>query len=159
MKKINLLIILLTILLFTSCGVDKDLVFKNNDKIIPQDFGAKKSTILVVKYGKRGIDKYIIKGFEKNYQGDFIVVEREDLYSNQYKDFQKYRYEFTLEDDYRPGSFVAGGRQGQEFNYNANLTDRVKGKIYKTIKSTNNFGDLVAAYAKQLNEIRIQNEK
>jgi hypothetical protein len=159
MKKTIYYLTLFTCILFSSCGVNKDLVFKTNEKVIPQDFGKKKSTILVVKYGKRNIDKYINKGFEQNYQGDFVVIDIDELYNNKYKDFSKYRYEFSLIDDYRGGSTIAGQRQSQEFNYNAQLIDRETGKFYKTFKSTNMYGDLVAAYAKQLNEIRIQNEK
>jgi hypothetical protein len=125
MKKTIYYSTLLICILLSSCGVDKDLVFKTNGKVIPQDFGQKKSTILVVNYGKRNIDKYIAKGFEKNYQGDFIIIEKEELYSEKYKDFKKYRYEFSLVDDYKGGTWVAGQRQSQEFNYNAQLLDRV----------------------------------
>jgi hypothetical protein len=128
------------------------LKIPDDPKVIPPDFGTTKTTILVVNYGKKGIDKYLEKDFSKEYKGDYVIIDKDDLNSKEYKDVTKYRYAFSLVEDYVPGRFTAGTREAPEINYNINFTDRSNYTTYHTLMSTNFFSKLVKAYIEKLNE-------
>jgi hypothetical protein len=127
--------------------------------VIPQDFGTTKTTVLVVNYGKKGVDKYLEKDFSKEYKGEYIIIESEELNSKAYKDITKYRYIFNLVEDFVPGKWAAGQRVAPETNYHIHFTDRSNFTVYKTLLSTNFFSKLIKAYIERLNEKIAANEK
>jgi hypothetical protein len=132
----------------------------DDPKVIPQDFGSTKSTVLVVNYGKKGIDKYLEKDFSKEYKGEYVIIEKDELGSKTYKDVSIYRYVFELVDDYVPGRFTGNGdRQAPVMNYHINFTDRSNFTVYKTLISSNFFSKLVKAYIERLNDKIAANEK
>ncbi|MEI7734777.1 MAG: hypothetical protein WCI49_04895 [Ferruginibacter sp.] len=148
-----LAILLLNCMFITYGFAQRATHIPDDPTVVPADFGTTKTTILVVNYGRNGIDKYLEKDFSKNYKGEYVIIDKDDLNNKEYKDLTKYRYIFKLVDDFTAGRFTAGGgRDAPEMNYHINFIDRSNFITYKTLIPSNMFSKLVKSYIDRLNE-------
>ncbi|MEI7734773.1 MAG: hypothetical protein WCI49_04875 [Ferruginibacter sp.] len=146
-------ILILTVMFISSGFAQRATHIPDDPAIIPADFGTAKTTILVVNYGRKGVDKYLEKDFSKEYKGEYVIIDEDDLNNKEYKDITKYRYIFKLVIDYTPGRFTGGGgREAPEINFHINFIDRSNLKLYRTLISSNMFSKLVKSYIDRLNE-------
>ncbi len=118
-------------------------------RAIPADFGKNKSTMLVVKTGKKSYDKYLIKNF-KEYVGDYRIVTSEALDSAKYSDKKQFRYVFNFK--FEAHSIM--GHDGFTTTIDVrrfSIEDRFDGLLYQSPMTSSYFGKVMKAYIENLN--------
>lgn len=173
MKKIQFTFVLLIVSLLTlsSCGAIVKTKAKKyatvEEGAIPANFGIDNSVVLFVTSGKRSYDKYLKSNIKKAYQGDYILVSKEDIVSSKYADKNKYRYIFDFKKEsysYHSNNATIYGQSAHTGMKNATgqvrrftITDRVDEKDY-VMKMTSSFwSKLQRMYMKNMESVRVQN--
>ena len=89
------LLLVMVVFFLSSCGFIINSYIKKDTENVPPDFGKEKTTLLVVRE-RKGYNKKVDKIFQKHYTGDYIFIDREELYTK-YSDTTNYRY--LIDDD------------------------------------------------------------
>jgi len=124
MKKL-ILLLCIPILALCSCFSYSKVFAKELDALVPAEFGAQTRTILVEKYDVNMINRAVKKSLEKNYNGEYLVVDKKSIDAS-YPDMDKYRYQFGVNEAYTSG---AAGPDFRIF-YHVYLIDRKTGQKY-----------------------------
>lgn len=136
----------------TEPTIDSLLQLTNGQGEIPPDFSSNKTVLIVFKYSRNSVNKYLEKALEKEYTGEYRLLEK-DGYVNP-KDTANARYFIMTMPKFIPGHFTAGGREGPETEYQMLMTDRVTKKIYYSKDSSTCFSCLFKDYFKKLEKLR-----
>jgi len=144
---------------FASAAIAKRKAKKEltvDNRAIPADFGKNKSTMLVVKTGKKSYDKYLIKNFEE-YVGDYRIVSAEALDSAKYSNKTQFRYVFNFKFE----AHIITGYDGSASTINVrrfSIQDRKDGILYQSPITSSYFGKVMKAYIENLN-LEIENNR
>lgn len=120
------------------------------DKLVPPDFGAQ-TTIVIVEKSKPRINKIYEGAFRSKYNGEYMIVDTADI-NKQYADIDKYRYRLG----FREGRSVSA-TSATPFKqyYDIYLLDRKTGKEYtETDLSGSLFEKHINAYLTKLENAR-----
>ncbi len=113
------------------------------------------NTILVVfKGSKKNVNKYLEKDIEKEYKGDYRLLEAGEGLSP--ADTSKARFFVMVFDKFNSGYFSAGGRVSPETEYQMTMSDRKTGKIYYYKNTSSCYTCLFKEYFKKLEKLRTQ---
>ena len=109
----------------SSCFSYSKMFSKELDLLVPADFGAQTTTILVERNDNM-FNKVLKKSLEKNYKGEYLIVDVKEIDASKYADTEKYRYKLGVTEAY------SSGPSGPDFkiNYHVTLTDRKTGQKY-----------------------------
>lgn len=138
------------ILTFTACYTGSAIKNIANDeyslknKAIPPEFGFKNTILLCVKYDKK-YNRILEKEFSENYNGQYLLLDRDSINSSSYLDTYKYRYMFD---------HSYGGINNKKCLY---IYDRQKDKFYKSGGCFKVYDNAMEAYVKNLEEVRLKN--
>lgn len=113
------------ILILPSCSSYSKAFSEDLDKLVPADFGAQTTTILVEKSTDR-VDNIFRKSFDKNYSGEYLVVSTEDI-NTTYSDTDKFKYVLGV------GDRMTGALTSESYRkvFTVSLLDRKTGKNYE----------------------------
>ena len=166
MKKVNAAIFFfLFASLYAIPSFAQGKLLAKEGQAVPDSFGKKKTTMLVIKTGNFQVNKCLEKTFEKYYTGNYIIIEPLEMYRKPYSDSVKYKYAFVTYVDSYSGSWRnnptgAPGyvREGPGSNYSYGVTDRTISKDYNISFFGGAYKGLMEAYVKKLEEERKKNE-
>jgi len=154
--------------MFSSCGMIIRSYIKKDTENVPPDFGKEKTTLLVVRE-RKGYNKKVDKIFQKHYTGDYVFIDREELYTK-YSDTTNYRY--LIDDDVsiskmyvttvttdRSTGFQSRSTAPQSSGSRSfHILDRKTRKIHDTgISSGTSWKKILKTYLKKLDSERKKN--
>jgi hypothetical protein len=161
--------IILSLFVFISllCLKANAQITVENNQIAP-DFATFKGTLLVLEnrdFADNTLNRMTKRKFEKNYKGDFEMIDADDYASNSYKDKKKYRFVVQLRNS-RTGNNVHNGAgsngrgAGDQYGNSTDntkfvMTDRLTGKEYETRVYTN-WTNLMGNYSDALEKARFK---
>jgi hypothetical protein len=149
---------LASLVLLSSCGGYIRSYIAKDDSNTPADFGADKSTVLVVKW-KNAYNKEVEKDFKKYYKGDYIMATPEEIKTT-YTDVNKYRYVFGGDlfiTTWRNAS--TGALDKSSGSLMGKLTDRLNKKSYESgVTSGASWKAVVQAYIQKMEKVRAKNQ-
>ena len=152
MKKIILFSVTIAVIIVTSsCGGMIRSYIRKDKENTPGDFGNEKTTMLVIQHN-RSYNKRLEQAFKKNYTGEYVLVEKNDL--AKYADAEKYRYVFDNTVDISRGYGGAPTTSSMSFY----LIDRKTNSKYTTGLSSGIYTTVLNAYVKKLETTRKNNE-
>lgn len=158
------IVLMITVFLFTSCGLVVQGIAAGKTTIekgaIPPNFANKEHILLCMLEGDKKIDKYMKKHIQKYYKGNYEFVTREDLRTiDKYTDKNKYRYTFESEREHTSGqqgmgtSTYSSGPGYDVFKYG--IWDRKELETYSNNFYSSFFGKLIKAYAIKMEQVRV----
>jgi len=152
MKKI----FILAFILFAGLGAS---AARNPVDTFPPDFGKGKTYLYVVTVpGYFQVNNGLKKIMEKEYTGDYEVVDTREFASMKQKANIKY-YAFAMIYDDQEGYFAGDGRrEGPVTNYSCGVKDMATGKLYRLPYVGGNYNKVIKKYINRLEEIRLVNE-
>lgn len=142
----------------SSCGGYIRSYIANDDTNTPADFGADKSTLLVVKW-KKAYNKEVESDFKKYYKGNYIMATPEEIKTT-YSDVNKYRYLFGSEIFITTiHSSTPGSMNSSSGSLMGKLTDRLNKKSYESgVTSGASWKAVLQAYIKKMEKVRARNQ-
>lgn len=136
-------------------AIDSMLNIVMGEGELPPGFTGNATTILVIFKDKvNSVNKYLEKALEKEYTGQYRLLEQGETLSP--KDTANVRYAVQILTTFKPGYFAAGGRQAPETEYRMMMLDRVSKTTYLSNKSTSCFSCLFKSYFKMLDKERMK---
>lgn len=147
---------LLFAILFAGMGASAS---QNPTDTFPADFGKGKTYLYVVTVpGYFQVNNALEKIMEKEYTGDYEIVDVREFASLKQKPNVKY-YAFAMIYDEQEGYFAAeGGRVGPVTNYSCGVKDMASGQLYRLPYVGGNYNKVIKKYINRLEEIRKMNE-
>ncbi len=154
MKKLFLLVFILV----SVTGVTKAQSDKQTDTF-PPAFGKGKTYLYVVTIpGYFQVNNALKKVMEKEYTGDYEVVDIREFTVNSKKSNVKI-YTLAMIYDNQDGYFKGSGeRVGPVTNYSCGVKDEASGKVYQLPYVGGNYKKVMEKYIKRLEQIRLENE-
>ena len=154
----SLIVLCLSAVLFTSCNMFLRSSIKADGKQVPPDFGAEGDTLLVIEQAINSYDKYLHKHFKKRYSGPYIIILREEMFSDQYADTKKYKYVFgqdisVMEFRTRESYPIPERRECSKFF----IMDRDTNKHYRTKRCSGRFAAPMKIYIEVIEKERKKN--
>jgi hypothetical protein len=155
------LVLALSFTLLPSCLMP---IFKSKTSekagCIPPDVGIDSTIIIAVTHNRMSYDKYLIKNFNKVYNGKFIFVAEDTIESalqGIYQNKEKYRFVF----DYGIGNvYVWEDSHNEAFSTNKYyIYDRKENKKYYSKITSSFFSKVMRAYIINLEKKREQNQE
>jgi hypothetical protein len=146
------------LVILSSCGGFIRSYIAKDDTNTPSDFGADKSTVLVVKW-KKAYDKEVENDFKKYYKGDYIMATPDEIKTT-YTDVNKYRYIFGGDLFITTWQSTSPGAVGQSSgSLMGKLTDRLNKKSYESgVSSGASWKAVVQAYIQKMEKVRAKNQ-
>lgn len=134
----------------------------NQTDTFPPSFGKGKTYLYVLTMpGYFQVNNALKKAMEKNYTGDYEVIDVRDFAtaSTQKKNTSVYVFEMLY--DNHGGYFKDGGageRVGPVTNYSCGVTDAATKTLYRLPYVGGNYKKVMEKYIKRLEEIRLANQ-
>lgn len=158
--------LILACFFMNSCGIMvlqtgiATITVKN--KALPPDFGKDNTVLICILTGKRNYDKSMKKHVINEYGGLYEFVLREDLHSDKYNDFSKYRYVFDYNEITRSKQVrnSTTGMMDTQDTTTASyyILDRKKDMQYISPFTSSFFGKLIKAYMRNLEKERLRHQ-
>lgn len=167
MKKTIQLITAFIILSFnlSSCGIIVREMAKSEmtaeNGAIPTRFGKSDEVLVCVLKGEKSRDRYMKKHIEAEYKGKYIFVLEDELSSDEYKDTNKYRYEFNHDTKVRQVSTVGSDGFPDKTTVSSAwyyIKDRKTQKKYSGGMGSSFHSKLIKAYVMNLEKLRTANQ-
>jgi hypothetical protein len=116
---------------------------------VPPDFDGSKTILIIYKDTRNAVNKYLEKDIDKEYTGQYRLLEPDDKISP--KDTAMARYFMRIQPNFTAGSFTDHGRETPDMEYQIVLTDRRTMTMYYS-RSASCFTCLFKEYFKKLEE-------
>lgn len=138
-------------LFLSSCSIQQYIDGTANPEALPPDLGKDDAYMMVQLEGRNSHDRYLRKHFKRNYRGNHLFVDNEELNTPRYADAERYRYVFFV-NIIKFGYGSGGGASYTYFVY-----DRVTKKTHTPRISGSWFAAYIKGYVINLEKQRAKN--
>lgn len=138
-------------LLLNSCSIQQYIDGTANPVALPPDLGKDDAYLMVQLEGRNSHDRYLRKHFKRNYRGNHLFVDNEELNSPRYADAERYRYVFFA------NIIRMGAGSNASASYSYYVYDRMTKRTHTPTLSGSWFAAYIKGYAINLEKQRAKN--
>ena len=104
-------------------NLDSMMKLMNSKEEIPPGFNSSTTILIIYKDSRKAVNKYLEKDIEKEYTGEYRLIEEGDRLNP--KDTAKARYFMKIVPKFIPGRFTESGRETPDTEYQIMMMDRL----------------------------------